>query len=410
MKAWEEARGLADRYKDLYPEITRAAESLRMQESFGSKYLADMAMEKEQFMLATRSIADQFQSSHDFISQQLAAYKEASQLVQDEYVRLRHLINPAHEEMERIRLSVLGIHEAALYWEKGVAQAVYHLREMGIFERSEPFAMRLLQPSSEYAFFIESTSQRLNSIGEDIIKEKALTASLYMTKSQYIGINDLLSTVITPDVEIISPSPIRPLILPRVQRGELLRGPEIGDVEDEEDLVRLSPAAGAAATARNILFMVTGCNEESMASGKPAVFKTTTKFVEAVTDMMWLLPHNKHTFADFVDCLYWIFYEGAGRDNLRYLKAHGGMLDPNDCNFIWSVKTLRNKWLRHDPEHGSPSDIKRSQEALLDLLQTFGLKQFPKSAAEYRLLHRKLLKEAQTFMQKVWDKISEGSE
>jgi hypothetical protein len=312
--------------------------------------------------------------------------------------------------MDQIRSSVLGVREAALYWEREISQAMAHLKEMNILERNEPLAIRLLQPSMEYASFIESTSKKVNNIGEDTIREKALMASLYMTESQFSGINDLLSTVISPEIEMISPSPIRLLRLPRIQQIELLRSPEIGEVEDEEDIIRLSPAAGTAAATRTVLHMVTGCNEEYLASGKQEVFKTTTRFVEAVTDMIWLLPHDKRTFADFVDCLYFIFYEGAGRDNLRYLKAHGGVLEPDDCNFIWSIKILRNKWLRHDLEHGSTSDIRRSRETLLEQFNLLGLKHFPKSAAEYRLLHRKLLEEAQSFMQRVRDKISEGSE
>jgi hypothetical protein len=410
MKAWEESRGLADRYKDMTSEISRATEAFRMSESFASKYLSDMAKEKEQLMLATRTIADQFLSNQDLINQQLSSYKNAARLIQDDYERLRMLVSPAQEVMDQIRSSVLGVREAALYWETEVSQALAYLKEMNILERNEPLAIRLLQPSIEYASFIESTSKKMNNIGEDTIREKALMASLYMTESQLSGINDLLSTVISPEIEIISPSPIRPLRLPRIQQMELLRSPEIGEVKHEEDIIRLSPAAYAAAVTRAVLHMVTGCNEQNLASGKKEVFKTTTRFVEAVADMIWLLPHDKCTFADFVDCLYFIFYEGAGRDNLRYLKANGGVLEPEDCNFIWSIKILRNKWLRHDLEHGSPSDIKRSRETLLEQFKLLGLKQFPKSAADYRFLHRKLLEEAHSFLQKVLDKISEGSE
>jgi hypothetical protein len=410
MKAWEESRGLFDRYKHMTSEISRAAEAFRVSESFASKYLSDMAREKEQLILATRTIADQFLSNQALINQQLSSYNSAARLIREDCERLRMLVRPAQEAMDQIRSSVLGVREAALYWETEISQTMAHLKEMNILERNEPLAIRLLQPSMAYASFIESTFKKVNNIGEDTIGEKALMASLCVTESQFSGINDLLSTVISPEIEIISPSPVRSLRLPRIQQIELLRSPEMEEVEDEEDIVRLSPAAGAAALTRAVLRMVTGCNEENLASGKQEVFKTTTRFVEAVADMIWLLPHDKRTFADFVDCLYFIFYEGAGRDKLRYLKGHGGVLESEDCNFVWSIKILRNKWLRHDLEHGNPSNIRRSRETLLEQFNLLGLKQFPRSAADYRFLHRKLLEEARSFMQRVWNKISEGSE
>jgi len=399
----------SERYQDMYSGLSRAVETLRMSESVTSKFLSDMAREREQLMLGTKTIAEQFQYNQDLISQHLSSYKNTAQLIQDDYERLRMFVNPAKEVMDQIRSSVLGIGEAALYWETGISQAVAQLKDMSIFKNNEQLAIRLLQPSVEYASFIEATAQRLKGIGEDTIREKALMASLYMTESQFIDINDLLSSVITPEIEIIHPSPIRPLRLPRIQQVELLCVPEIGDVGDEENLIRLSPAASAAATTRTVMQMVTTCNEEHLSSGKQEVFKTTTRFVEAVTDMMWLLPHDKRTFADFVDCLYFIFYEGAGRDSLRYLKAHGGVLEPDDCNFIWCVKVLRNKWLRHDLEHGSPSDIRRSRRALLEQFHLLGLKHFPRSTAEFRRLHRRLLEEALAFMQRVLDKLSDSS-
>lgn len=410
MRLWEEYQGIADRYKDLYGISKSVENNLSMSESLSSKLLSGMAMDKDQIMNTSKSWADEFLKNHDRIDRELSDYKSTSQLIREDYIRLRGLINPAQDLIDRLKSSsAIGVQEAALYWDAGISKTLDHFHGIKIFEHNEPLATRLLQPSVEYASFIESTSNMLNSIGENRIKEKALMASLYISESQFMGINDILSSI-THDIEMIHPSPIRPLRVPRIQQKELLDFPEITDVEDEEELIRISPAAGTASAARYVLYMVTGCNEEYQASGKPGIFKTTTRFVEATADLMWLLPDDKRSFADFMDCLYWIFYEGAGKDKLRYLKSNGGVLEPDDCGFIWSIKILRNKWIRHDPEHGSASDLKSSREALFAQFNSLGLKEFPKSPADYRLLHRNLLENAQAFMQRAWERSSESSE
>jgi len=366
-----------------------------------------MAMEKEQLMLATRTIADQFRENQDRINQYLMPFRMTAQLVQNDYEKLRMLVNPVQDIMGPIRSSLLGIREATLYWETGISQSLTLLRDMDIFSKNEQLAIRLLEPSREYVAFIEHTAQKFKDIGEDAAREKALRVSLYLTESQFIDINNVLSSVISPEIDIIPPFPVRALKLPAIQQKELLNVPEIRDEEDEEELIRLSPAANVATIARSIIHMVTDCNEQYLASGKQEIFKPTTRFVEATTDIIWILPQDKRTFADFIDCLYYIFYEGAGKDNLRYLKVNGGVLDDNDCGFIWCIKVLRNKWLRHDPEHGSTSEIRRAREAILEQFQRIGLRQFPRSAREFQFLHQKLLEEASDFMKNLFERISD---
>lgn len=407
MKSLEGARGLSDRYHDIFLGISKAAETLRLSELATSKFLSNMTREKEQLMLATRTIAEQFRENQDRINQYISSFRTTAQLIQDDYEKLRMLINPVQDIMDQIRSSMLGIREAALYWETGISQSLTLLRDMDIFSKNEQLAVRLLEPSREYVAFIEHTAQKFKDIGEDAAREKALRASLYLTESQFIDINDVLSSVISPEIDIIPPFPVRALKLPAIQQKELLNVLEIRDEEDEEELIRLSPAANVATTARSVMLMVTDCNEQYSAFGKQEIFKPTTRFVEATTDIIWLLPQDKRTFADFIDCLYYIFYEGAGKDNLRYLKVNGGVLEDNDCGFIWCIKALRNKWLRHDPEHGSSSEIRRVREATLEQFQRLGLRQFPRLAKEFRYLHQKLLEEAYDFMKKLFERISE---
>ncbi|MHC5727616.1 MAG: hypothetical protein ACYT04_48490 [Nostoc sp.] len=136
------------------------------------------------------------------------------------------------------------------------------------------------------------------------------------------------------------------------------------------------------------------------------MFKPTTKLIEACTNLHWIIPQNKSSFADFIDCFYFTFYEGAGKDNLRFLIKHGGVLDEKaDCDFIWCIKHLRNKWLRHDADHGKETDIKKSWKDLSDKFKWLGINHTPIREEHFRKLHRSLLKEAESFLEKILEKL-----
>ena len=125
--------------------------------------------------------------------------------------------------------------------------------------------------------------------------------------------------------------------------------------------------------------------------------------LSAYADLPGLVPSNQASFADFIDRLYWVFYEGAGKDSLRYLSAYGGPFDAPGCEVIWTIKTLRNKWYRHDPDHGSSSDVRRPYRELKDTLRRCGFERLPDSAKDYRRIHLALVNELIQFLQKLRD-------
>lgn len=157
---------------------------------------------------------------------------------------------------------------------------------------------------------------------------------------------------------------------------------------------------------KSILSLVAQCNEVVQVAGKAEIFKPTTRLLEVYADLPWLIPEDKRTFAEFVDCLYFIFYEGAGKDKLRFLKNNGGELDDADCNFIWCIKHLRNKWLRHNADHGKEADIKRSWKDLSAKFNVLGLEHAPVTKQHFRHLHHSLLREAQAFLCKIIEKLT----
>lgn len=193
--------------------------------------------------------------------------------------------------------------------------------------------------------------------------------------------------------------------LPFVQQEELIAIVESEDIEDEVTLIELSPAAHVSALSGQVLILIAKCNEVVKVGEKPEIFKPTNKLLEVFADLPWLLPENKQRFADFIDCLYFLFYEGAGKDKLRFLKDHNGVLEPTDCNFIWCIKHLRNKWLRHDADHGKEADIRKSWKELAEKFSWLGLNHPPMSQEHFRYLHCRLLEEANSFLQQILEKL-----
>jgi hypothetical protein len=129
--------------------------------------------------------------------------------------------------------------------------------------------------------------------------------------------------------------------------------------------------------------------------------------IEALVDVVALVPTNKIDFGSFIDCLYWLFYEGAGSDKLRFLAQHGGPLVDGECKVIWDIKILRNKLYRHDPDHGDQASIKGSYRSLGEALGRLGFAHQPYNASHYRSLHRALVRQVVVFLSQLIEKLSE---
>jgi len=140
------------------------------------------------------------------------------------------------------------------------------------------------------------------------------------------------------------------------------------------------------------------CNYAAKLAGNDEIFKWTTKAVESLVNLLKLTPRDKRNFADLVDALYFIFYEGAGTDKLRYLTLNGGTLNDDECNFIWHLKNLRNKLLRHDPDRGKEGDIRRAWKELSETLQWLGIECYPTESNDFQYLHSNLLRETRAFL------------
>ena len=387
-----------DRYLNILSGISNAAEELRK-----SQVMYKFACEQEELLRSTKTAVELFMENENRIKDMVSSYMTTSEIMEEQFKKVCLSLTNS-QLIEKIGTSIFDVHGASLMWEAGISKTITILDNANLFSKSEPVALRLLEPSRAYAEFFESTAQKL-SVVDNLNHEKALKASLYLTESQFIKCSDILSSVITPEFKIVKPAPIRPIRLPIIQQNELLSIPDISDEEDEESLTMMSPSAGTALTARDILELIIKCNENATSLGNEEIFKPTQRMLEVYVDMPWLIPEDKRTFADFVDCLYFLLYEGCGKDNLRFLKENGGVADKSECEIIWNIKSLRNKWLRHDPEHGSKTEIKKNQETLRRTLKYYGLKRIPYLPEHFRELHRRMLDEASNFLKMILERL-----
>ena len=91
-----------------------------------------------------------------------------------------------------------------------------------------------------------------------------------------------------------------------------------------------------------------------------------------------------------------MLYEAAGKDKLRYLERN--YLTRDECEIVWKIKHLRNKWLSHDAEHGSDRDIRESRRLRVEALNWLGVERIPTQQTEYAQIHRLLLEKVHEFL------------
>ena len=165
-----------------------------------------------------------------------------------------------------------------------------------------------------------------------------------------------------------------------VQRTELIlvakKTPQL--LEDEEALCSL-PTMQYFNVAQSVCRLVTVIHRQCAVSGSDGVFRLTNRLAESLIALPNLVAVNQQQFSEFVDYLYFIVYEGAGKDNLRLLNV----IDKTDAEPVWVLKHLRNYFTRHDVEHGKEADIKKKHERLGQIFSNLIGKPLPRSRRDF---------------------------
>lgn len=369
--------------------------------------LANFRSQVENSMAALRPITSCIDMTSKFqnlsVLSGLSSMPKAFELLQANNMRWRNLALSVDSLSARLRVpdqAIARFSSSALVWDSGISATLRRVSELGPLTQQPLLFSRLLAPSNALSSFAERTYSLMKDVTDGRVL-RALDASLMLANTQHFANIAAFTAIRLDHMDNAVVSSPRNLATPFVQQEELLALPEFDDDESIELIVSQSPAAQASEVARAVLTLTTTCNKASNVKGLKEIFKPTTRVMEVFADFPWLTPQNEKAFGEFIDCLYFLAYEGAGDDKLRFLQKHGGPLSDADCQVIWCIKALRNKWLRHDPDHGKDTDIEKSRKLLSTNFQWLGLPGYPRSSSDFRKLHERLLKEMEEFLSKL---------
>src|SRR6185503_16705301 len=113
-------------------------------------------------------------------------------------------------------------------------------------------------------------------------------------------------------------------------------------------------------------------NQSQHFVGAPEVFPPTTAMLSAIASLLYRQVRSKDDLGIAVDALYVLLYEGSGEAKriIQWLPLEA-------CEALWTLKQLRNVWLRHDPEHGKSVDQKKKWDKLREGFGFLGVSQLP---------------------------------
>lgn len=273
----------------------------------------------------------------------------------------------------------------------------------GVLGTHRKMMEQLFQPSFAYNHFAARTIEQLsNPVTQS--RSAALAGSLLLANEQAIRAAGLMQPLV--NFQLLSdeglPFPkfrTSPPIINRyrIQREELLEQEEdVPDDADYETLATFAPSTNLFEQARRCLELMGMCDETSQTCTGAGVFKLTPMVLISFSGLLGTVACNRMTLAHVVENLYIVLYESAGKDKLRYIEA--GYVTGDECEVIWKIKHLRNKWLSHDADHGKESDIKKSWRARMDALRWLGVERMPTTKEDYSLIHQSLLNKVEEFL------------
>ncbi len=188
----------------------------------------------------------------------------------------------------------------------------------------------------------------------------------------------------------------------QIQRAELvLIARTSPDALEDEQVVNSLPSFEYTKTVQAVLALILLINQQCAARGEAEIFKPTNQLIRALVALPNLITVSRDLFAQFIDYLYFIIYEAAGKDNLRFLDlVQSAVVEP-----VWKIKHFRNLDFRHDVEHGKTRDIKKKQLELgQEYCQLLGVP-IPRTRRDFRNAQLVLLNQVKAMLRHISDAI-----
>ena len=285
-------------------------------------------------------------------------------------------------------------------WFNAASINVNALRDLSARVQLSAMPNAIMQPLQAYNDFSTRALRRLAGLDPGTMAAKSLARSIDWAQVEITEATARVPALVglvceeDADDESFGYGALNLLVVERRELAAAAGEAGVLDIADIRAGLRAARVSGKSLRVQDLLF---DCNEAAMVSRKDGVFEYTTRMLSALCRLPFVVPLTRELFGEVVDALYFALYEGAGSDHLRYMQPNGP-LTKDECEFVFCVKHLRNKWLRHDPEHGSERSIQRSFADLKNALVFFGLDHVPTKPREFRSLHEAMIDKAEAFL------------
>jgi hypothetical protein len=188
-----------------------------------------------------------------------------------------------------------------------------------------------------------------------------------------------------------------------MSRAALDEDVSVTKVAESADIVRL------AALIREMLTCVVDCNEAARFHGEDDIFSHTNTTARASALLPWLLPRDRMCLKEAVEHLYFLIYEGAGSQNLRFEvgKSGCGVFQRTEDLFgaVMDLKFLRSKWLCHDPERGGQG-ANKNYEDVKKVFGRLGVSGVPASPEDYQEMYLRLVRRLHSFLAELRERLN----
>jgi hypothetical protein len=298
--------------------------------------------------------------------------------------------------------------ESSLTWQIFTDTVSHRINDLNLLKSHPYLSTQLMQPGIIYGNYSTQIAERIEQSSDE--KEiNALSGSLTLAQEQLEG-----SIQLSPDVVVVpEDDDVQLIIVPiynsfTVQEQELLACDFLPAEKTYEILLTHSIAGQIAEKSRCCVELALYCNKANKVRGGNDIFKPTTKFTESCSLLPYTIAKDQTTLQIIVEHLYFILYEGAGKDHLRFLDE--GFVSDLEMDAVMYVKFLRNKWLSHDADHGDESKIRRTWRNLSEALADLGVAKLPQNPDEYTDLQMRLLNSVEAFLRLLADRITNKAE
>lgn len=255
----------------------------------------------------------------------------------------------------------------------------------------------LYDPALAYSTFARSSLEYVGTGGR--VDSNAIEASVVLADTQLDDATTVLTAFLDDDDEHVEHSEPSSEEVQRVEGDSVaealfskqqheLREAELGPNPEYNEIIEVSPSARQVQLGHELVGAVVELNQARKLVGSAEIFPPTTAMLGAANVLCYAGVASKVELGTAVDALYVLLYEGAG-DAQRI--TH--WIDASACEALWTLKQLRNVWLRHDPEHGSSTDQAKKFQKLRGGLGFLGLTHLPTNPIEFQLLYERLLHE-----------------